>query len=121
MIKNDVECERGLGGMCELVKQANNPMEIGYKRQCFVKTYRAFQTRSFTLLTLSYTLVPAMAVSVTLFLVVFVALVSLGLVSSAKFEELFQPSWAMDHFMYEGELLKLKLDNFSGKRKNFLS
>lgn len=37
-----------------------------------------------------------------------------GSVSSAKFEELFQPSWATDHFVYEGELLKLKLDNYSG-------
>ncbi|KAG6738129.1 hypothetical protein POTOM_059688 [Populus tomentosa] len=37
-----------------------------------------------------------------------------GLVSSAKFDELFQPSWALDHFAYEGELLRLKLDNYSG-------
>ncbi|KAG5233524.1 Xyloglucan endotransglucosylase/hydrolase protein [Salix suchowensis] len=37
-----------------------------------------------------------------------------GLVSSAKFDELFQPSWAQDHFAYEGELLKLKLDSYSG-------
>ncbi|KAL3565853.1 hypothetical protein D5086_033899 [Populus alba] len=36
-----------------------------------------------------------------------------GLVSSAKFDELFQPSWALDHFAYEGELLRLKLDNYS--------
>ena len=45
-------------------------------------------------------------------------------VSSAKFGELFQPSWATDHFVYEGELLKLKLDNFSGnsdpKKKSYL-
>lgn len=47
--------------------------------------------------------------------VLFVGLVALvGSVSSAKFDELFQPSWAMDHFVYEGELLKLKLDNSSG-------
>lgn len=45
----------------------------------------------------------------------FVGLVMVGLVSSAKFDELFQPSWALDHFMYEGELLRLKLDNYSGK------
>ncbi|XP_050384067.1 xyloglucan endotransglucosylase protein 6 [Argentina anserina] len=38
----------------------------------------------------------------------------LGLVSSAKFDELFQPYWASDHFTYEGELLHMKLDNFSG-------
>lgn len=44
----------------------------------------------------------------------FVALTLLSLASSAKFEELFQPGWATDHFIYEGEMLKLKLDNFSG-------
>ena len=38
----------------------------------------------------------------------------LGLVSSAKFDELFQPYWASDHFTYEGELLHMKLDNYSG-------
>lgn len=37
-----------------------------------------------------------------------------GLVASSKFEELFQPGWAMDHFVHEGDLLKLKLDNYSG-------
>lgn len=40
-----------------------------------------------------------------------------GSVSSArvsKFDDLFQPSWAMDHFVYEGDLLKMKLDNYSG-------
>ncbi|XP_058091428.1 xyloglucan endotransglucosylase protein 6 [Magnolia sinica] len=44
------------------------------------------------------------------FSLVFVA--ALG--SSSSFDELFEPSWALDHVMYEGELLKLKLDNFSG-------
>ncbi|KAK1309143.1 Xyloglucan endotransglucosylase/hydrolase protein 9 [Acorus calamus] len=34
--------------------------------------------------------------------------------SSKKFDELFQSSWASDHLIYEGELLKLKLDNYSG-------
>jgi xyloglucan:xyloglucosyl transferase len=38
-----------------------------------------------------------------------------SLSSSSKFDELFQPSWALDHFVYEGNLLKLKLDNSSGK------
>lgn len=56
-----------------------------------------------------------MALSVPVFFLgTLVGLVLVGLVSSAKFEELFQPSWAMDHFIYEGELLKLKLDNYSG-------
>ncbi|XAR55431.1 Xyloglucan:xyloglucosyl transferase [Bertholletia excelsa] len=40
--------------------------------------------------------------------------VMMGSVSSSKFDELFQPSWALDHFIYEGELLKMKLDNYSG-------
>ncbi|CAO2813291.1 unnamed protein product [Amaranthus hypochondriacus] len=35
-------------------------------------------------------------------------------VNSSKFDELFQPSWASEHLIYEGDLLKLKLDNFSG-------
>ncbi|XP_077226905.1 xyloglucan endotransglucosylase protein 6-like [Tasmannia lanceolata] len=34
--------------------------------------------------------------------------------SSSSFDELFQPSWASDHVMYEGEVLKLKLDSSSG-------
>ncbi|TQD75846.1 hypothetical protein C1H46_038615 [Malus baccata] len=44
----------------------------------------------------------------------FVIFALLGLVSSAKFEELFQPTWALDHFNYEGEQVHMKLDNFSG-------
>jgi len=55
-----------------------------------------------------------MAVSVSVFLGFFVGLVVVGLASSKNFDELFQPSWAMDHFCYEGDLLKLKLDNYSG-------
>ncbi|KAL3820992.1 hypothetical protein ACJIZ3_006897 [Penstemon smallii] len=38
----------------------------------------------------------------------------LGCTSSSRFDELYQPSWAMDHFTYEGELIKMKLDNYSG-------
>ncbi|MDG2865928.1 family 16 glycosylhydrolase, partial [Vibrio parahaemolyticus] len=34
--------------------------------------------------------------------------------SSNKFDQLFQPSWAFDHFIHERDLLKLKLDKFSG-------
>lgn len=51
----------------------------------------------------------------SLFLSLFLGLTLLvGLVSSAKFDELFQPYWASDHFTYEGELLHMKLDNYSG-------
>ena len=45
---------------------------------------------------------------------IFVGLVLVGLAASAKFEELYQPAWAFDHFIHEGELVKLKLDNYSG-------
>lgn len=61
-----------------------------------------------------------MAASVSVFLCFFLGLVLVGLVSSAKFDQLFQPSWANDHFVYEGELLKLKLDHYSGKNDRFL-
>ncbi|KAM7489711.1 hypothetical protein LguiB_027195 [Lonicera macranthoides] len=37
-----------------------------------------------------------------------------GSASSARFDQLFQPTWAMDHFAYEGDTLKMKLDNYSG-------
>ena len=40
--------------------------------------------------------------------------------TSNKFDQLFQPSWAFDHFIHEGDLLKLKLDNFSGKPPFFI-
>lgn len=35
-------------------------------------------------------------------------------VPGAKFEELYRSSWAMDHCVNDGEVTKLKLDNFSG-------
>lgn len=44
----------------------------------------------------------------------FVMLFMVGLVSSAKFEELYQPSWAFDHLTTEGEILRMKLDHLSG-------
>ncbi|KAI5340402.1 hypothetical protein PRUPE_3G223200 [Prunus persica] len=57
--------------------------------------------------------IPAFKI-MSLFLSVFVGFALVGLVSSAKFDELFQPTWAFDHFTHEGELLHMKLDNFSG-------
>ncbi|PKA66533.1 Xyloglucan endotransglucosylase/hydrolase protein 9 [Apostasia shenzhenica] len=33
---------------------------------------------------------------------------------SSRFDDLFQASWASDHMIYDGSVLKLKLDNFSG-------
>ncbi|KAK4255403.1 hypothetical protein QN277_008407 [Acacia crassicarpa] len=41
-------------------------------------------------------------------------LVMVGLANSAKFDELFHPAWALDHFIYEGDVVKLKLDRYSG-------
>ena len=32
----------------------------------------------------------------------------------AQFTDIFEPDWAIDHFMLEGELLKLKLNKFFG-------
>ncbi|CAN0914673.1 Xyloglucan endotransglucosylase protein 6 [Linum grandiflorum] len=58
-----------------------------------------------------------MAVSISrasLLLALFMGFAAVAIVSSAKFDDLFQPSWAFDHFVYEGEQLKLKLDNYSG-------
>lgn len=52
------------------------------------------------------------AMKFSVFCFAFAVLVGFG--SSRKFEELFQPSWALDHVMFEGEQLKLKLDNYSG-------
>ncbi|CAK7324968.1 unnamed protein product, partial [Dovyalis caffra] len=55
-----------------------------------------------------------MAVSVFKMLGLFVGFsLMVGLVGSAKFDELFQPSWAQDHFAHEGELLRMKLDSYS--------
>ncbi|CAN6457901.1 unnamed protein product [Victoria cruziana] len=46
--------------------------------------------------------------------VVYALMVGSMWVQSARFDELFQPSWASDHLDYEGETLKLKLDSYSG-------
>ncbi|KAI3959558.1 hypothetical protein MKX01_025074 [Papaver californicum] len=42
------------------------------------------------------------------------SIVFVTLVKSAKFDELFEPSWSLDHVVYEGEQLKLQLDHSSG-------
>jgi len=42
-----------------------------------------------------------------------------GVASTSNFDQLFQPSWAFDHFVHEGDLLKLKLDNYSGKNHRY--
>lgn len=34
--------------------------------------------------------------------------------AQSKFSDLFQPSWANDHFIYQGDLVQLKLDSNSG-------
>lgn len=52
---------------------------------------------------------------ISLIFSLFVGLLMVGLGSSAKFDDLYQTSWAFDHVQYDGDTLKLKLDNFSGK------
>ncbi|KAL6535864.1 Xyloglucan endotransglucosylase protein 6 [Orobanche hederae] len=49
-----------------------------------------------------------------LVLVIFYAFELVGCVGSSRFDELFQPSWAVDHFTYQEDVLKMKLDNYSG-------
>ncbi|KAG6604837.1 Xyloglucan endotransglucosylase/hydrolase protein 9 [Cucurbita argyrosperma subsp. argyrosperma] len=56
----------------------------------------------------------AASMSFPCFLVLFLGFCLVGSVESRDFHELYQPSWAFDHFIYEGELLKLRLDNSSG-------
>ncbi|KAG6404853.1 hypothetical protein SASPL_132429 [Salvia splendens] len=47
-------------------------------------------------------------------LAIFAAFAMVGLANSSKFDQLFQPSWAFDHFTNEGEVVHMKLDNHSG-------
>ncbi|GER53253.1 xyloglucan endotransglucosylase/hydrolase protein [Striga asiatica] len=47
-------------------------------------------------------------------LLILAAFAVVGCVSSSRFDELFQPGWATDHLTYEGEVLRMKLDNYSG-------
>lgn len=49
-----------------------------------------------------------------LFLVIFLAVAMAAVSDAARFDEQFEASWALDHIIYDGELVKLKLDNFSG-------
>jgi hypothetical protein len=90
---------------------------VSVLKHCRVESF-TLHSLLFKISSLSPELLPliSMAVSVFKMLGFFVGFfLIVGLVSSAKFDELFQPSWALDHFAYEGELLRLKLDNYSGK------
>lgn len=49
------------------------------------------------------------------FAVVFSAGVPRAALAASKFDGVVQPSWANDHVVYEGDLLKLRLDSSSGK------
>ncbi|XP_077231353.1 xyloglucan endotransglucosylase protein 6-like [Tasmannia lanceolata] len=53
-----------------------------------------------------------MEVEFKMFLLCLMTLLKLAI--SANFSELFQPNWAPDHIVSEGDILKLKLDNISG-------
>jgi xyloglucan:xyloglucosyl transferase len=37
-----------------------------------------------------------------------------GVEAAARFDDVVQPSWANDHMVYDGDLLKLRLDPNSG-------
>jgi hypothetical protein len=53
---------------------------------------------------------PAMALG----LVLWMSMVTSLAMAASKFDDVIQPSWANDHVIYDGDLLMLKLDNFSG-------
>jgi hypothetical protein len=42
------------------------------------------------------------------------ALLGAGVAAATKFDDVVQPSWANDHVVYDGDLLKLRLDSSSG-------
>ncbi|XP_039132157.1 xyloglucan endotransglucosylase/hydrolase protein 9 [Dioscorea cayenensis subsp. rotundata] len=48
------------------------------------------------------------------YLVSLICIVTFFPLSSARFEDQFQPSWALDHILQEGDTVKLKLDSSSG-------
>lgn len=41
-------------------------------------------------------------------------MVGLGSAATARFDELFQPTSSADHLLFDGEVLRMKLDNYSG-------
>ncbi|CAA0816088.1 Xyloglucan endotransglucosylase/hydrolase protein 9 [Striga hermonthica] len=47
-------------------------------------------------------------------LLILAAFAVVGCVGSSRFDDLFQPGWATDHLTHEGEVLRMKLDNYSG-------
>ncbi|KVH43675.1 Concanavalin A-like lectin/glucanase superfamily, partial [Cynara cardunculus var. scolymus] len=49
-----------------------------------------------------------------LFTTLFLSLCVCSVISTTKFDQLFQPYCAADHFSFNGEALNMKLDNFSG-------
>lgn len=53
-------------------------------------------------------------VSVPLLVTVLITMAIVNWAHSAKFDELFRPSWALDHVLRDGDVLKLKLDHYSG-------
>lgn len=94
-------------------KERPLPTENGYKSISYTQVLLRQPLSKIFFLSLCFKLSP-MASSV--FLTLWVSLLLLGFASSAKFDELFQPSWALDHFNYNGDILQLKLDNYSGKK-----
>ncbi|TVU16219.1 hypothetical protein EJB05_39771 [Eragrostis curvula] len=52
--------------------------------------------------------------SLPLLMAAVAALLVAGVAVAAKFDDVVQPSWANDHMVYDGDLLKLRLDSNSG-------
>jgi predicted transporter len=53
---------------------------------------------------------PAMALG----LILWISMATSLAMAASKFDDVIQPSWANDHVIYDGDILMLKLDNFSG-------
>ncbi|GKD78399.1 xyloglucan endotransglucosylase/hydrolase protein 9-like protein [Tanacetum coccineum] len=52
--------------------------------------------------------------SSSMFFLAFALCVSACANASPKFDKLFQPYWAADHFTFDGDAVNMKLDNYSG-------
>lgn len=52
--------------------------------------------------------------SLAVVVVVVAVVCAAGVAAAGKFDDVVEPSWANDHVVYEGDLLKLRLDSSSG-------
>ncbi|EAY95685.1 hypothetical protein OsI_17549 [Oryza sativa Indica Group] len=54
------------------------------------------------------------SLAVVVVVVMVVCAATAGVAAAGKFDDVVEPSWANDHVVYEGDLLKLRLDSSSG-------